>query len=87
MVQLPKLLLSFFKTLILAVMRKQKLFNKGNSVLFIDSTSIKVSPDANRSQDNQDKVLDVQKGANNEVTFMLYSFVSSSLSFISRQLS
>ena len=34
---------------ILAATKKQKLFNKGNSVLFIDGTSIKVSPDANRS--------------------------------------
>ena len=48
-VQLPKLLLSFFKTLILTAMIKQKPFNKENFVLFIDSTSIKVSPDANRS--------------------------------------
>ena len=30
---------------ILAAIRKQKLFNKGNSVLFIDSTSIKMSPE------------------------------------------
>ena len=40
---------------ILAAMKKQKLFNKGNSVLFIDSTSIKVSPDANRSRNTQEQ--------------------------------
>ena len=36
-------------------MRKQKLFNKGNSVLFIDSTNIKVRPDENRSQNTQEQ--------------------------------
>ena len=36
-------------------MRKQKLSNKGNSVLFIDSVSIKVSPDANRSRNTQEQ--------------------------------
>ena len=72
---------------ILAAMRKQKLFNKGNSVLFIDSTSIKVSPDANRNRNTQKQSIGRSKGANNEVTFMLYSFVPSGISFISRQLS
>ena len=33
----------------LTVIKKQKLFNEGNYVLFIDSTSIKITPDANRS--------------------------------------
>ena len=51
-VQLPNPLLSFFKTF-LAATKKQKLFNKGNSVLFIDSTSIEVSPDANMSRNTQ----------------------------------
>ena len=41
--QLPKALLSSFKTFILEAIKKQKLFNKGNFVVFIDSTSIKVS--------------------------------------------
>ena len=39
---------------ILAAMRKQKLLNKGNYVLFTDSKSIKVSPNTNRSQNTQD---------------------------------
>ena len=43
-------------------MRKQKLFNKDNSVLFIDSTSIKVSPDANKNQDNQEQNINRSKG-------------------------
>ena len=34
---------------ILEAMKKQKLLNEENYILFIDSTSIKVSPDANRS--------------------------------------
>lgn len=68
-------------------MKKQKLFNKWNSVLFIDSTSIKVSPDANRSRNTQEQSIGRSKGVNNEVTPMFYSFVSSSFSFISRQLS
>ena len=42
-------------------MRKQKLFNEGNSVLFIDSTSINFSTNVNKDRDNQ-KVLDIQKG-------------------------
>ena len=37
-------------------MKKQKLFSKENSVLFIDSiVSIKVSPDANKNQGNQEQ--------------------------------
>ena len=47
---------AFFLSLklrILAAMKKQKLFNKENSALFIDSTSIKVSPDANRNRNTQ----------------------------------
>ena len=35
---------------ILAAIREQKLFNKGNSTLFIASTHIKVSPDTNKSR-------------------------------------
>ena len=40
---------------ILVAIKKQKLLNKGNSVLFMDSTSIKVSPDANRSRNIQEQ--------------------------------
>ena len=47
---------------ILAATRKQKLFNKGNSVLFIDSTIIKVSPDANRSRNTQKQSIGRSKG-------------------------
>ena len=43
-------------------MKKQKLFNKGNSVLFIDNTSIKVSPDANRSRNTQEQSIGRSKG-------------------------
>ena len=38
---------------ILEAMKKQKLLNEENYILFIDSTSIKVSPDANRSRNTQ----------------------------------
>ena len=43
-------------------MRKQKLLNKGNSVLFIDSTHIKVNQDANKNQDNQEQSIEHSKG-------------------------
>ena len=36
-------------------MRKQKLFNKGNSTLFIDSIRIKISPGANRIRNTQEQ--------------------------------
>ena len=53
MVKLSKPSLSL-KLYFLATLEKQKLFNKGNFALFIDSTSIKVSPDANRSRNTQE---------------------------------
>ena len=71
------------KNFILAAMRKQKLFGKRNSVLFIDSTSIKVSPDTNRSRNTQEHSIGDSKGVNNEVAFMLYSIMSNSFSFVS----
>ena len=37
------------------------MFNKGNFILFIDSTSIKVSPDVNSNQNNQNRTLNIQK--------------------------
>ena len=36
-------------------MKKQKLLNEENFMLFIDSTSIKMIPDANRNQDDQEQ--------------------------------
>ena len=38
---------------ILEAMKKQKLLNEENYILFIDSTSIKVSPDSNKNKNNQ----------------------------------
>ena len=38
---------------ILEAMKKQKLLNEGDYIFFIDSTSIKVSPDANKNKNNQ----------------------------------
>ena len=72
---------------ILAAMKKQKLFNERNSVLFIDSTSIKVSPDANRSRNTQEQSIGRSKGVNNEVTFMLYSFMFGGFLLVPRQFS
>ena len=40
--------------MILEAIKKQKLFNKWNFVVFIDSTSVKISSDANGSQDAQE---------------------------------
>ena len=47
---------------ILSATKKQKLFNKENSVLLIDSTSIKVSLDANRSRNTQKQSIGRSKG-------------------------
>ncbi len=44
-----------FKPLILEAMKKQKAFNEENYIFFIDSTSIKMSPDANKNKDNQEQ--------------------------------
>ena len=41
--------LSFFKNLILKAMKKQRLLNKDNSILFFDSTDIKANPDAKKT--------------------------------------
>ena len=46
---------------ILEAMKKQKLLNEENYILFIDSTSINFSTNVNKDRDNQ-KVLDIQKG-------------------------
>ena len=42
-------------------MNKQKLLNEEDYIFFTDSTSIKVSPDANKNKNNQEQS-DVQKG-------------------------
>ena len=47
---------------ILEAMKKQKLLNEENYILFIDSTSIKVSPDANRNKNNQEQSVGRSKG-------------------------
>ena len=47
---------------ILEAMKKQKLLNEENYILFIDSTSIKVSPDANRNKNNQKQSVGRSKG-------------------------
>ena len=61
-IQLPKLLLFFFKTLILEATKKQKLLNEKYDMFFIDSTSIKVSPDANKNKNNQEQSIGRSKG-------------------------
>ena len=60
MLQLPKLSL-FFKPYSRSY-EKQKLLNKENSIFFIYSTGIKVIPDANRNQDNQEQSIGRSKG-------------------------
>ena len=42
---------------ILEAMKKQKLLNEENYILFIDRTSVKVSPYANRNKNNQEQSL------------------------------
>ena len=43
-------------------MKKQKLLNEGDYIFFMDSTSIKVSPDANRNKNNQKQSIGRLKG-------------------------
>lgn len=42
-------------------MKKQKLFNDEDFTLFIDSKNIKVSPDANNNQDDQEQSIGCSK--------------------------
>ena len=49
-------------TKILEAMKKQKLLNKEDYVFFIDSASIKVSPDANKNKNNQEQSIGRSKG-------------------------
>ena len=47
---------------ILEAMKKQKLLNEGDYIFFIDSTSIKVSPNANKNKKNQKQSIGRSKG-------------------------
>ena len=47
----------FLENLVLEAMKRQKLFNEENFIIFIDSTSIKMSPDSNKNQDNQGQII------------------------------
>ena len=60
-VRLPKAVFFFFKTLSLEAMKKQKLLNEEDYIFFIDSTSIKVSPDANKNKNNQEQSIRCSK--------------------------
>ena len=42
-------------------MKKQKLLDEEKSILLIESTSIKASPDANKNRADQENALSVQK--------------------------
>ena len=48
-VTIAKAVVFFFKILILEATKKQKLHNEENSILFIDSTGINVSTNANKN--------------------------------------
>ena len=52
----------FFSLKPLEAMKKQKLLNEGDYIFFMDSTSIKVSPDANRNKNNQKQSIGRSKG-------------------------
>ena len=56
-------------------MKKQKLPNKKDYVFFIDSTSIKVSPDANKNKNNHEQSIGCSK---EDLTTKLYLFFTSS---------
>ena len=49
-------------TKILEAMQKQKLINEEDYIFFIDSTSIKMSPDANKNKNNQKQNIGRPKG-------------------------
>ena len=46
---------------ILESIKKQKLLNEGDYIFFIDSTSIQVSPDANKNKNNQGQNIERSK--------------------------
>ena len=46
--------LSLLLTLMLEARKKQKLLNAEDDIFFIDSTSIKVSPDTNKNKNDQE---------------------------------
>ena len=46
---------------ILEAMKKQKLLNEEDYIFFIDSTSIKMSPDAHKSENNQTQSISPSK--------------------------
>ena len=52
----------FFSLKPLEAMKKQKLINEEDDIFFIDSTSIKVSPDANKNKNNQKQGIGRSKG-------------------------
>ena len=52
----------FFSLKPLESMKKQKLLNEEDYIFFIDSTSIKVSPDANKNKNNQEQGIGRSKG-------------------------
>ena len=56
-------------------MKKQKLPNKKDYIFFIDSTSIKVSPDANKNKNNYEQSIGRSK---KDLTTKLYLFFTSS---------
>ena len=51
----------FFSLKPLEAMKKQKLLNEEDYIFFIDSTSIKVSPDANKNKKNQKQSIERSK--------------------------
>ena len=51
----------FFSLKPLEAMKKQKLLNEGDYIFFIDSTSIQVSPDANKNKKNQGQNIERSK--------------------------
>ena len=52
----------FFSLKPLEAMKKQKLLNEEDYIFFIDSTSIKVSPDANKNKKSPKQIIGRSKG-------------------------
>ena len=71
----------FFFYLILEAMKKHKLLNEEDYIFFIDSMSIKMSPDVNKNKNNQEQSIGRSKCG---LTTKLHPFFASSYPVIFR---
>ncbi len=72
---ITKAIALFLSNLVLEAMKKQKLLNEEDYIIFIDNTSIKVNPDANKNKNNHEQSIGRSK---EDLTTKLYLFFTSS---------